>query len=247
MARGRHRLYVNGGMRSAAGVGVGDTASFALLAVSPGTVNAPGDVATALRNEAGAMAAFEALPPSHRQELLRYVDDARTAQTRERRIQKTIEHVLGKPTPSDRRRPDRPLWTCPNCGNEFVNKNQYHSCNRYTLASLFEGKPDHIKTLFDRFRDIVEACGPVKVVAYHDSVGFMVRVRFARAVPKKRWLDIGFWLTKRVEDVRFHEIETLDPNTHVHLLRVTEVDQLDDQVSEWTRDSYAVGHQEHLA
>jgi len=26
----------------------------------------------------------------------------------------------------------------------------------------------------------------------------MVRVRFAGAVPKKRWLDIGFWLPRRI-------------------------------------------------
>ena len=247
VAKGRHRLYVNGGMRSAAGVGVGDTVSFELVAVSPGTVNAPEDVATALGTENGAMAAFDALSPSHRHELLRYVDDARTTQTRERRILKTVEYVLGKEVRAERGRPDRPLWTCPRCGNEFVNKNQYHSCNHYTLASLFDGKPDHIKDLFDRFRNMVEACGPVKVLAYRDRVGFMVRVRFAAAVPKTKWLDIGFWLTRRVEDARFHKIETLYPNTHVHLLRVTELGQLDDQVAEWVKEAYAVGRQEHLA
>jgi len=26
----------------------------------------------------------------------------------------------------------------------------------------------------------------------------MVRVRFAGAVPKKRWLDIGFWIPRRI-------------------------------------------------
>jgi hypothetical protein len=31
---------------------------------------------------------------------------------------------------------------------------------------------------------MVEACGPVRLVPYENKVGFMVRVRFAGAVPR---------------------------------------------------------------
>ena len=75
----------------------------------------------------------------------------------------------------------------------------------------------------------------------------MVRVRFAGAVPKKRWLDVGLWLTRRVEDPRFHRIETITPNVHVHVLRITDADHLDDQVAEWVKEAYAVGRQEHVS
>ena len=47
--KGRHRLYVNGGMRSAAGVGVDDTVSLELRATSPDAVPLPADLADALR------------------------------------------------------------------------------------------------------------------------------------------------------------------------------------------------------
>ena len=246
VGKGRHRLYVNGGMRSAAGVGVGDTASFELCATRPETVRPPADVATALERASGAEAAFAALSPSHRRELLSYIDDSRTQETRQRRILKTVDHVLGKQAQGVRRRPDRPLWTCPKCGSEFVNKNQYHSCGRYTLSALFAGKPRHIKELFERFRKMVEACGPVKVLPYRDRAGFMVRVRFAGAMPRTRWLDVGLWLPRRVEHPRFHKIETIYPNAHVHLLRLTDVTQLDDEVAGWITEAYLVGRQEHL-
>ncbi len=241
VGNGGHRLYVNGGMRSAAGVGVGDTVGFDLRATEPELVNPPDDVATALRETEGAMAAFDALPPSHRRELLRYVDDARTPETRQRRVLKTVDHVLGTPSEEAPRPTDRPLWTCPKCGNQFVNKNQYHSCARYTVDELFEGKSDYIRELFDRFREIVEACGLVKVLPYRDMVGFMVRVRFAAAVPKTRWLDVAMWLQRRVDNDRFHKIETLSPNTHTHVLRITDIEQLDDQVAKWVCEAYEVG------
>ena len=149
VGKGRHRLFVNGGMREAAGVAVGDTVSFELLSTAHANVSVPEDLADALDEVDGAREAFEAMSPSHRRELIRYVDDARTPSTRERRIGRTADHALGKP-PADRRPSGRPMWNCPRCGNRFVNKNQYHSCKRYSLTDPFEGKPDKIRGLFDR-------------------------------------------------------------------------------------------------
>ena len=241
VGEGRHCLFVNGGMRSVAGVGVGDTVAFELHATAFETVTPPVDVVKALRRVQNAEAAFEALSPSHRRELLRYVDDARTAQTRQRRVQRMVDHLLGKRPPSRREEQGRPMWTCPSCGNQFVNKNQYHSCARYELDDLFAGKPRHIRELFDRFRGMVEACGPVKTLAYRDRAGFMVRVRFAGAVPRTRWLDVGLWLPRRVESPRFHKIETLYPDVHIHVLRITDADQLDGEVARWVKEAYGIG------
>ena len=240
VGKGRHRLYVNGGIRAAAGVAVGDTVSFELLSTAHTNVSVPEDLADALDEVDGAREAFEAMSPSHRRELIRYVDDARTPSTRERRIGRSVDHALGKP-PADRRPSGRPMWNCPRCGNRFVNKNQYHSCKRYSLSDPFEGKPDKIRGLFDRFREIVEAQGPVKMIPYSDAVGFMVRVRFGNATPRTRWLDIGLWLQRRVESPRFRRVETIYPNAHVHVLRITEADQLDEEVESWVKEAYEVG------
>ena len=75
----------------------------------------------------------------------------------------------------------------------------------------------------------------------------MVRVRFAGAVPRTRWLEIGFWLPRRVEHPRFRKIETIYLNAHVHRLRITEPAELDAQVAAWLKEAYAVGRQQHLA
>lgn len=243
---GHHRLFVNGGMRAATGVGAGDTVSFELRATHPEAVRPPSDVAEALRLRPDARNAFDALPASHRRELLRYIDDARTAPTRTRRIAKTVDHLLGKPTLGQKRGAERPLWTCPRCGNEFVNRNQYHACKRYDLDALFEGKPAHIRALYDRFHEMVRQCGPAKVLPYRNKVGYMVRVRFAGAVPAARWLDVGFWLPRRIESPRFRKIETIYPNAHVHLLRVTDPSELDKEVAVWLAEAYEVGCQRHL-
>ena len=93
---------------------------------------------------------------------------------------------------------------------------------------------------------MVRTCGPVKRIVYRDKVGFMVRVRFAGAVPRSDWLDVGFWLPRRLDSKRFRRVETLYPHAHVHSLRIKQPDELDAQLAKWIKEAYAVGRQEHL-
>lgn len=93
---------------------------------------------------------------------------------------------------------------------------------------------------------MVEACGRVRMLAYRNRVGFMVRVRFAGATPKKNRLDVGFWLPRRLDSPRFEKIETILPNVHLHRLRVTTADQLDAELAGWLTEAYACGCQKHL-
>ena len=83
------------------------------------------------------------------------------------------------------------------------------------------GSEPFVRHLFRHLRGMVESVGPVHVQAYRDHVAFLVRVRFISATPKKRWLDIGFWFPRRLENPRFRKVETLTPVDHIHILRIT--------------------------
>lgn len=238
------RLYINGGMRAAAKVGVGDTVVLDLESVPYDEVFEPDDLSAALRATRGAAEMFGSFSPARRREWIRFIEDVRTQHTRATRIQRTVAAITGTPSNRSGLKPERPLWRCPGCGNEFVNRNQYHSCGRHSLDTPFAGKPAAVRKLFDRIRDRIEELGPVTLVPYRDRIGFMVRVRFAIAVPKTRWVDLSLWLRSRSESPRFRRVETLNPEAHVHLLRLTEPNELDHEVLTWLRDAYRVGKQE---
>jgi hypothetical protein len=245
---GGHRLYVNGAIRAAAGVAVGDEVTLALRPVAPDEVTIPPDVADAFE-AAGASSVFESLAPSHRREWLRHIDDARSPRSRTRRIVTAVGAVTGAPSlrTVDHPARRRELWTCPECGSQFVNRNQYHSCSTHTVDEVFAGRPRWVRELFDEVRAMVEANGPVKIVAYKDRIAFMVRVRFAGATPRSGWLDVSMWLPERVASSRWHRIETISPIATVHVLRISAADQLDDEIRSWLALAYAVGCQDHLA
>lgn len=73
--------------RAAAGVKGGDQVEVTIeLDAEPRTIEIPADLAAALAAKRGAMAMFEGLAFSKRKEFVRQVEDAKTPETRERRI-----------------------------------------------------------------------------------------------------------------------------------------------------------------
>jgi uncharacterized protein YdeI (YjbR/CyaY-like superfamily) len=79
--------------RAGAGVAAGDTVDVTLaLDLVPRTVEVPDDLASALR-KASATDAFDRLAFSHRREHVRAVEDAKTPETRARRIAKAVEKL----------------------------------------------------------------------------------------------------------------------------------------------------------
>ena len=51
------------------------------------------DIEEALRSNTAALSAFEGLPPSHKREYLKWVDEAKRDETRRRRIAGMIERL----------------------------------------------------------------------------------------------------------------------------------------------------------
>jgi hypothetical protein len=141
---------------------------------------------------------------------------------------------------------DKPLWKCPKCGHEFVTKNLWHSCGRYSLADHFEDSDPRVRELFDRFTGMVEACGPVTIYPEQTRIVCQVRVRFAGVVPRRRDLDVGMWLTRPAQHPRLRRTELIPPSTFVHHFRFKQPAELDDAFMAIVREGYSVGRQEHL-
>ncbi len=87
---GRSLVPLSAANRAAAGVAAGDVVDVEIvLDDEPREVALPADLAAALATEAEARAFFDALAPSHRKEWVRWIEEAKTTDTRAKRIEKT--------------------------------------------------------------------------------------------------------------------------------------------------------------
>jgi hypothetical protein len=84
---GKFLIPLNSDHRAAAGISAGDPVEVTLeLDLEIRTIEVPDDLRAALSAKAGAVEVFEALAFSKRKEFVRQVIDAKTQETRERRI-----------------------------------------------------------------------------------------------------------------------------------------------------------------
>ncbi|HEU5397844.1 MAG TPA: YdeI/OmpD-associated family protein [Gammaproteobacteria bacterium] len=96
---GAWRLYLNGTIRKAAGVDVGDRVRISLRHdPAPRREKMPKVFAAALARDAKARAAFEALAPSRRKELLRYLNNLKREESVQRNLAKMLRYLKGQQT-----------------------------------------------------------------------------------------------------------------------------------------------------
>ena len=96
---GRHLLFLNGAVRTAIGKGAGDSVEIRIrLDRSDRTPETPSDLQEALVG-GGASAAWKALAPSRRRELLVWLAGAKRDQTRAARIGRIVQTALTEGTP----------------------------------------------------------------------------------------------------------------------------------------------------
>lgn len=91
---GRFMLGVSANVREGAGVAGGDEVDVDMeLDTAPREVVVPPDFAAALKRDAEARRVFDALSYSKKQRFVLPIEDAKTAETRQRRIEKAIDSL----------------------------------------------------------------------------------------------------------------------------------------------------------
>jgi Bacteriocin-protection, YdeI or OmpD-Associated/Domain of unknown function (DUF1905) len=90
--RGEFLLGLNRAVRQEAGVEAGDTVEVKLeLDTAPREVEVPEALAKTLATDAEARAAFDRLAYTHRKEYVRWIDEAKRNETRQRRVAQALE------------------------------------------------------------------------------------------------------------------------------------------------------------
>ena len=96
---GRHRLLLNGKVRTAAGVEPGDRVAIeARVDRGPREVPIPPDLSEALRDAGGmdVVAAWTSLPPGKREHILQWIEQAVHEATRAKRVARAVEEALAR-------------------------------------------------------------------------------------------------------------------------------------------------------
>ena len=144
---------------------------------------------------------------------------------------------------ADAARQKRPLWTCPDCGKQYVTRNMWHSCVVVPLESHFVGRP-RARELFDAYVAVLEREGPVTISVSKTRIEIMTRARFTGAVVRRDYLRSSLWLKRRVDSPRFVKIEHFGGDDWGHYFAIRDEADIDDELVSLLREARKVGDQE---
>ena len=117
----------------------------------------------------------------------------------------------------------------------------------WTVDDHLRGSDPAVIRLYERFVELVEACGPFEVSVAKTAITFKGSRRgFAGAKPKNQWLDGYLDLQRQLKDPRIRSASPYTKRLFVHQFRVTALDQLDEDFAGWVREAYDVGQGLHL-
>lgn len=142
-------------------------------------------------------------------------------------------------------RADKPMWTCPACGHQFVTPRIYHSCGRFSTEALFGRCEPQVRRIFERLVDAAQACGPVRVYAQKTRMVLQVRTRFCAAQPQKRKLLVHFLLPSSVKSARITKRLRLG-SYDAAFAEFDKESDVDAHVKRLIARAYSIGRQEHL-
>ena len=93
------------------------------------------------------------------------------------------------------------MWTCPDCGQEFIHSRQWHSCNERTVEYFLSGKSEHTISLFNHFIGEYRKLGVFKLHPARTRIAFAARIRFGYIHRRGRdFLDVVLTFPKSHHD-----------------------------------------------
>jgi hypothetical protein len=141
--------------------------------------------------------------------------------------------------------PDRSdLWTCPFCGQKFVNENQNHSCNERSVNDFLKGKREVTIGLFYHFIDEYRKLGPFVLHPARTRIAFAARVRFGYIHRLgKDFVDIVLTFDRpHTDNLCFYRIgEVPGGKVFQHYLRIYRTDDINDEVKKFMRMALEAG------
>jgi hypothetical protein len=120
--------------------------------------------------------------------------------------------------------------------------------DQWTVEDHLRDKPPVSVALYLRFVQLVAACGPFTLSVARTTITFKgTRRGFAGARPTNRGLAAYLDLTRQVTDPRIISSSPYTKRLFTHQVRLTRMEELDEDFGALIREAYGVGAGAHLA
>jgi hypothetical protein len=138
------------------------------------------------------------------------------------------------------------MWICPQCGQQFKNTNQVHSCGDKVLADFLNNKTPHTVSLFWHFIESYQKLGNVTVHPTKSMIAIASKTRIAYVIHLgKNFIDVVFPFDRPyVDNLCFRKIAQVPGQEQFnHHFRMMDKKDLNAEVKKFMKLAYTLGSQ----
>ena len=111
----------------------------------------------------------------------------------------------------------------------------------YTSAALFAGKDANVQAIYTRLLEALRTLGPVKEDPKKTSIHLVHNSGFAGAHPRKSYLYLNLRTDYPIDSPRITKTEQVSKNRFHNELKLSSLDEIDEELLGWLKDAYALG------
>jgi Domain of unknown function (DUF5655) len=127
--------------------------------------------------------------------------------------------------------------TCYHCKEE-VPEGAEHDCWTTTEETLTRSLSEDLMDAWERLRETASEFGEQRIYASHHSIMFSRTSCYFFVRPRKAFLEIWFFLGRKVKDPRVRKVVATSKVKYGHVVRVTHRDEVEAPVTEWLQEAY---------
>jgi len=137
-----------------------------------------------------------------------------------------------------------PTRECYHC-KEQIEVGAQHNCWTTTEENLTRDLSEDLMDAWERLRESASSFGEQRIYASHQSIMFSRKACYFFVRPKKSFLEIWFFLGRKVKDPRVRKIVPTSKVKLGHLIRVTHRDEVESPITDWLKEAYEVSEKLH--
>jgi hypothetical protein len=134
-------------------------------------------------------------------------------------------------------------WICPECGKEYKNTNQWHSCARVDLADHLRNKSTAVRATLDKLLREARKFGEITVDPVKTAIQLRTSSTFLSIKPKRDHLDLDFQLASEVTTFPIFNTIRISKNRVLHQAVLEGPEDVDGRLVSWLREAYDLSNE----
>jgi hypothetical protein len=126
---------------------------------------------------------------------------------------------------------------CYHC-HEWVAEGESHDCWTTTEQALTRELPEDLTDAWERLRETAAEFGEQRIYASHKSIMFSRKTCYFFVRPKKKYLEVCFFLTRKVQSPIVRKTAASSKVKIAHLVHVTHRDEVETPLTDWLREAF---------